>query len=120
MGARTEIAELSQALNLANEPQDWGIINADSARTDEFMRYCLNNELTLAQQYMMAELVMASVNDAMREDSLSLETHDKFIEFLSSNLHGLPNQIEYWKNLTDLSEFPIAELLVSLHLTGRA
>ena len=106
-----EIEQLSTKLGLMNEKQDWGIANADFARTDEFIRCALEANLTLAQQYAMTELVLASVNEAMLEGRFTQELKSSFSVFLRSELHGLPDQIRYWSKLSDHREFPLASFL---------
>ncbi len=110
MNANREILTLARELKLKDEPQDWGIINSDPSRVNEFIRFRETADLTPAQQYALGELVFASMNDALEEDVADDNLVDLFERFLASDLHGLPAQIKYWSSL-DEEEFPIATLL---------
>ncbi len=110
MDADTELDTLTRALNLVNERQDWGIVNSDPSRVEEFLRFCETEPLTPSQQFAMGELVIASANDALEEGIADDGLVDHFERFLASGLHGLPSHVRYWASL-DEEEFPIATLL---------
>ena len=105
-----DISCLSRELNLTDVPQDWGIINADAARVNDFIWHGLNKPLSIAQAYVMGELVMASVNEAMSESKFDDGTQKAFHLFLQSNLVGLQHHISYWSKLEN-DEYPLASYL---------
>ncbi len=106
MNANREIQTLSQTLKLADGPQDWGIMNSDPSRIEEFIRFRETAPLTSAQQFAMGELVFASMNDALIEGIAV----DDLERFLGLELHGLLWHVRYWSSLGG-EEFPIAALL---------
>ena len=116
MSAFAELETLSQTLGLINEPQDWGIVNSDPNRAEEFMLYAHRSPITFAQQYAIVELVLSSVNDAMTEGLFSPEMQCSFEKFLDSDLHGLGIQINYWKNLNSEDEYPVSKFLKSHYI----
>jgi hypothetical protein len=110
MDAGREIRMLTRALGLKDERQDWGIINSDPTRVEEFIRFRETSDLTPAQQYAVGELVFASMNDALEEEVADDKLIDLFERFLSSGLQGMPAHVRYWSSL-DEEEFPIVTLL---------
>ena len=107
-----EIQDLTDQLGLINHSQDWGIANADARRVVEFIHVCRVQKLSLSQQYAVAELVLASMNEALVEGLDDGDLLAKFDDFLMLELHELPDQIRYWGSLTDdAEEFPVANLL---------
>ena len=117
--ADNDIERLSKALSLNYQPQDWGIINADPRRILEFIRGAEVAGLSVAQQYAMAELVLASVNEQLLKSRLSTSEEQAFKVFLRSTLNGLSSQIRYWSNLRNSEEFPISAYLNELGI-GRS
>jgi hypothetical protein len=111
--ADKDIQVLSDQLGLVNYPQDWGICNADANRIGEFIQVCRTGNLTPPQQYVMAELVLASMNESLVDGAANAELIGKFKTFLELGLHGLTPQIRYWASLTNREEFPLSGLLVS-------
>ena len=111
MTAAEEVRELSDRLGLVDHRQDWGISNADAARTGEFIRICRTQPLSKSQQYAMVELVLASMNEALADGPVAPDLGAAFDDFLTLDLHGLSAQVRYWAALADGSEFPIADLL---------
>jgi len=111
MGADQEIQTLAQTLGLADAPQDWGVINSDPGRVEEFIQFCETAALTPAQQFAMTELVFASTNDALADGDATAGVVDSFEGFLASGLQGLPWHVRYWSSLDDEDEFPIGTLL---------
>jgi hypothetical protein len=111
MNADQQIQQLSELLGLKEEPQDWGIINADPTRVLEFIRFCETTALTPVQQYVMGELVLASMNDALLDGMADAPTVAAFKRFLTGNFYELPTHIRYWSSLTNADEFPLADWL---------
>ena len=109
-----QIQALSRSLGLEDCRQDWGITNADPARIEEFLDRCEATQLTLAQQPVMGELVLASLNEALL-DGADPEGVVVCVErLLASGLHGLTAQVNYWSSLEGGGEFPIGPLLQRL------
>ena len=109
--ADKDIQDLSDRLGLIYSPQDWGICNANADRTGEFIQVCHTDALTAPQQYVMGELVLASMNEALEDGVADAELVNKFKTFLTFDLHGLAPQIRYWASLTNSEEFPISGLI---------
>jgi len=101
---------LSTELGLQDEPQDWGIVNADAVRLDEFIEVYERPDLVDAERFELVELVLASANEALERDAAA-DLHR-----LSQLLPGMRRQaavtVEYWVRL-DADEFPIARWLRS-------
>lgn len=116
MDARAEIQTLTDVLRLSDSPQDWGIVNSDPSRAEEFIRFCETAELTPSQQWGMGELVFASMNDALEAGIITPQLVEAFEGFLASGLHGLPWHLRYWSSLRSSpeDEFPIVALLQRL------
>jgi hypothetical protein len=103
---------LSNKLNLQFEPQDWGIINADSNRFEEFLSFYENHpDLHLTQKYQLCDLIIASYNEAMIEKKLAKKDLDELIKFISNYKHIHSELIEYWSSLTDSDEFPVVKVI---------
>ena len=109
--ADEEIQQLSDRLGLTNHRQDWGISNADPGRVEEFIRLARTEDLTGPQQYVVGELVLASMNEALVEDLTTEALIAEFHQFLALDLRELPAQVRCWAGLSDNAEFPIAGLL---------
>ena len=106
--AERDLKQLCQSLGLLYEPQDWGIINANGQRLSEFIAYYEANLLSATQRFELSELILASANERLLGgESLPEPLH----AFLSRNRHLLETQLEYWQNLQDELEFPVANWL---------
>jgi hypothetical protein len=95
-----------------SDTQDWGIINADAKRVEEFINYYVKNKLHRTQQYSLFELIIASYNETLLQ-KIDTETLNKiFLEFINNykneTLNGV---IEYWKSIYDEDNFPVGKLL---------
>lgn len=101
------IHELCSILNLRYEAQDWGIVNADATRVEEFIRYYEGTRLEKTQAYEVFELILASLNAALEEE---LEVGHIIQEFVAKHRDDFPAQVDYWSSLTG-TEFPIGEYL---------
>ena len=108
MTPRDEIARLSARLDLTNEPQDWGIVNADSERLEEFVSVYESESLTHVARGAMAALVLASSNER-----LEAQPHAELRRIASL----LPRiavdaawELDYWRGL-DGEDFPLARWL---------
>ena len=100
---------LSDELGVDFEPQDWGIVNADAARLDEFTAFLCEHDLAPTQAFQMIELILASANELLLDDpSADLEAVDAA---LSRHPEAAEHHVEYWSLLHDPDEFPIAAWL---------
>jgi hypothetical protein len=107
--AREMRTELSTALKLVDEPQDWGIVNADGERVAEFVTFLAARDLASTQVFDMVELVLASANEWLLEDpSADLSAVQDVLRLHSeaAEVHG-----DYWASLDDAEEFPIGAWL---------
>ncbi len=99
---------MTKALGLPFEEQDWGIVNANGSRLEEFIKfYDTHSDYSSFQKYELCELIMASANERLIQGSLG----DEFWKFLSENSDACRAQISYWKGLSDELEFPLGEHL---------
>jgi hypothetical protein len=105
------VQELSRDLGLAYELQDWGIINADPTRVREFINYFNKQALASTQRLEMGELIIASMNEAMLENSVDRETLQDFEAFIRNNEVELELKIQYWARLKCKDEFPVSPLI---------
>ena len=94
------------------DAQDWGIINADAKRVEEFINYFMENTLHRTQQFQVFELIMASYNEAMLE-RIDTEVLKKiFLEFVSIyNNEKLDIIVKYWKSIYDEEIFQLGKVL---------
>ena len=100
------LKQLSASLKLTYEVQDWGIINADAQRLCEFISYYKRNKMERTQAYQVFELILASFNEKLQEEATS---SDELRTFITQHGKDFPDQIEYWKDLKNDEEFPIAK-----------
>lgn len=104
--------EVCKELNLENTP-DWGIINSDSSRVSEFIRFVLRNNLHSSIQFEFVELIIASMNDAIIENVTDCELYAdfrKYIHLISENEKFYP-RIQYWISIKSEDEYPVGYLL---------
>jgi len=114
---------LCEALGLQHEPQDWGIVNADAGRLSEFMSYYEATEgLSATEKFELGGLILASANEYLLQGARDIPAAVSV--FLVQNRTAFESQLEYWTNLQDTGEFPLAEwlrhnLLPSIQRTPR-
>lgn len=94
-------------LGLADEPQDWGIVNADPTRLAEFIAFAESGDLAPTQFYDLVGLVLASANEALLSNSG--ENLERVRALLAQHMRPARAQIVYWGSLTDNEEFPIGD-----------
>ncbi len=104
---------ISNALGLVFEKQDWGIINADGNRLEEFILfYEAHQDYSFAQKFELFELIMASANERLCDQG---GIGEEFGEFLSKNRDSFETQVDYWRKLDDIMQFPLGEYLRKQH-----
>lgn len=103
-----EMAQLSERLALMNEPQDWGIVNGDAARLDEFIECYESEPLSPVQRGAMAGLVLASANERLEADRAA--DLDAVVRLLPRLAADADWEYTYWRGL-DGAAFPLADWL---------
>ena len=97
MSARDQLEALETALGFAWDDQDWGIVNADPARTSEFICFFESNYDGSWSPWTVAEfvdLVMESASQAVRADlQLPVGCIDRFVVVAAPIA---PQQFAYW------------------------
>ncbi len=107
------LRELSCDLNLSFETQDWGIINADAHRFEEFIQYFEGNkDVERSLRYELFELIIASFNELLLETGSTSERDKLFKQFLNSTRTDETFEpiITYWKGITS-EEFPVGKYM---------
>jgi hypothetical protein len=105
----TLLRELSDRLGLNYEPQDWGIVNADGARLNEFIDFFVQSRLEPTQMFELADLILASANDCMiRGLELNLPI---LLGLAERHQSTFDPHIEYWSGLSSDEEFPLSRAL---------
>lgn len=107
MDASDRLVRLSAALGLRCEMQDWGIINADPKRIEEFIEFAQSAPTLTSGDYCdLGELILASANELLVSDpEASLRNVDAFI---GAHLTEIGSVVEYWRSLNDPVQFPLA------------
>ncbi|PQO27834.1 hypothetical protein [Blastopirellula marina] len=59
----------------------------------------------------MFELIVASANDSLDEESDNVFTKRIIQDFIRHHGKEFPEQVSYWAELKDCEEFPVAEVL---------
>jgi hypothetical protein len=102
---------LSSALSLREESQDWGICNSDAGRVLEFIEFYEKH--TMLHPYepeALAELIIASFDDALRDGVSDEAQLQAFVAFVRTHSGEFPSQHRYWSSL-DPAEFPVSHHL---------
>ena len=103
--------KLSGALCLSYEGQDWGIVNADPDRIEEFVAFCEANAVDHPwEPEALAELVFASADLAAGERDLADAERWVILRFVADHGNEFPDMLGYWRSLP-ASEFPVAVLV---------
>jgi len=104
--ARELRSEVSRALGLLDEPQDWGIVNANPERLEEFVAFLEAQDLAPTQVFDMLELILASANERLVDDASA------DLPGLRAVLDHYPDaakvHYDYWAGLDDSTEFPLS------------
>ncbi len=96
------------------DTSDWGIINADADRVDEFIEFVdQNSTLDKSTKFEFVELIIASMNEAILQKLDTADVYSKFLEYIkrieSDNYYS--SSIDYWKSLNSNEDFPVTKLL---------
>ena len=100
---------MSEQLGLGYQPQDWGIINADGDRIDDFVAFFETRELRDCQRFQLAELILASCNERLVDSGVLDEA--RLLSIFRANMGAVAFHIEYWRGMTDAVEFPLGAML---------
>jgi hypothetical protein len=109
MSSRERLTWLSETLGLADESQDWGIINADAERLDKFVRFLDDTDLAPAEVFQLVELLLASANERLLEDPGA--DLDAVMRAVARHPEAAEFHLNYWRSLGDAQEFPIGSWL---------
>ena len=65
-----------------NDEQDWGIINADGARAQEFIDYYRKESFSNYVHSDLFELIIASCNEALQRDLYNEDLHKDIVDIV--------------------------------------
>lgn len=103
--ADDRVKKMSLELGINYEPQDWGIVNADAYRVEEFIEYFEKNfhELHTTQKFELFELIIASFNEAIIEKLFTVNRQKSLTDFLKKHADNSLYSVilEYWCENTD-------------------
>lgn len=106
---RLEFEHVNRELGLSMEPQDWGIVNASGERLTEFCSYLrTRRDLRVETRHQLAELVLASANEALLADPEAALS--EVTELIRDDSEAFALELPYWRRLGG-EEFPIAARL---------
>lgn len=104
------LKELAHALRLTYEQQDWGIVNADSKRLDEFLAFFESHrELAETQRYELVGLILASANERLLDEPG--DPLRSVRAFLSRHEADTLTHRGYWESLECEEVFPLGARL---------
>jgi hypothetical protein len=103
------LVELSGALGLAYEPQDWGLVNADGDRLEEFVAFFRERPLAPTQRFQMAELILASANERLLAGG-AVDV-DGLLALAADHPAAFGAHVDYWAGTEDEAEFPLGARL---------
>ena len=103
------LRELSALLGLNDEPQDWGIVNADGDRLEEFVDCFESTKLSPTQRFHLAELVLASANERLLAGN-RLDTA-RLRRLCGEEPVAFKVHLDYWRGLADHPDFPLGREL---------
>ena len=103
--------DVSKQLNLSYETQDWGIINADALRINEFINFYHSNPAVAPfMKSDFLELIIASYNKAIL-DGIDNQPLQKVVLDFVQEIKDCPWILKYWKSIADDNEFPVGNIL---------
>jgi hypothetical protein len=111
MDADDPMRRLSKSLGFDyyEHEQDWGIVNANAARLDEFIGFALTRPFDVVEGHYLVDLVLASANER-----LLVEPHAD-IDAIETILDLFPDAAAlfqpYWASLVDAEQFPLGAWL---------
>ena len=100
---------LSSRLRLDYQAQDWGIVNADGGRLNEFVEHLVTQRLAPAQEFELAGLIMASANERLLA-GLPVDL-PSLVELVERYPEAFTVHVDYWKNLPPSDDFPLTRAL---------
>ena len=116
MNSEKKRRKISEELGLIYEQQDWGIINADYRRLDDFINYYFQHSSELPYiKYDLIELIVASYNDYLNGTTKNAGVEGRFAYFIKSVYDEIDlavyNPFQYWINIANEKEFPVGRIL---------
>ena len=98
------MSKLSADLNLQEMPQDWGMINSDSDRIEEFIDYYewnkIEHKVKAGEELeALAELIFNSVEDGFAMGVVDDEIRERVQEFIAENAKDFQKTLKYWSSL---------------------
>lgn len=106
---KTHIKKLSDDLGLVYEAQDWGIINADPLRLQEFIHYLESQPNLLPNQvFHLGELILSSANEVLVNGG---SLPEEFLAFLERFRTHIEAHLEYWTSVANEVELPLGSWL---------
>ncbi len=102
-------AQLSAALGVSDEPQDWDIVNANAERLEEFATFLQLRALEPTQIFDLVGLVFASANERLLGDACA--DVSVIEEAIRANPVAAAVHRSYWASLADSDEFPLGAWL---------
>jgi hypothetical protein len=109
MNPEERIARLTRRLGLTDEPQDWGIVNADSERLEEFVEFLETGHHDSTEAYLLVELILASANERLLQDRQA--DIEGIVDAMALYPPASAIHRPYWASLTDDAEFPLGSWL---------
>ena len=108
---KSEVDHLNDLLNLpaTGSEQDWELELSDSKRVNEFLEIYENLETKTNVKRAFWALITSSLNDAMEEQRLSLETRQKYKDLLIRDYEILSGVLEAWGQSED--DFPVSQII---------
>ncbi|MGG8498143.1 hypothetical protein ACQY1Q_17215 [Tenacibaculum sp. TC6] len=97
------------------ETSDWGIINSDENRVEEFILYYFENSVEKSTEMEFINLVFSSMNEALISKKNTIDIDRLFYKFISKIEKNEINLmiINLWASYksTDTDPFPVTELI---------
>ncbi|HEY9886513.1 MAG TPA: hypothetical protein V6C96_04555 [Vampirovibrionales bacterium] len=108
-----KISYYSSELNVDFFPQDWGLINGDAYRVQEFIDYYNKSNIEEGMKHDFFDLILSSFNEFLSQQINDQEVEKQFVKFVEDNKNeeAFLFSFNYWKRLTDKEEFPISSFL---------
>ena len=108
------IKEISSELGL-KDTSHWGLVNSDGGRVSEFIEYIIKKDnLDFSVSYSFAELIIASMNDAILEGNADCNVHGGFYRYIKPILSDSKYDplVPYWLRIKSQIEFPMEKYML--------